>query len=665
MENKYLNITNDNYEASSYKRGIFRGDKIQDFYFYKEYDVTISKKGNYIEDRYFTYLLDNKYIDKNTYDQYNEKLQEYFSDIDRLDPYGIEDIYEDLLSIRNNYFKDEIVTKVYKEIDGFNQEVLFFELLKDKDSVIMILDDINEKELFEYYRNKIDKDVYVLKSDCCSINLNRLAYDEKLQKDIDNNKCLLLVFGEAGFLVCRDLKIDSFVIGDAISLPTRYFLNCSKGNHFIYVPKDFNIQKYTFIVRPSTLTYSQLYYLYKDKGFDIYQNIDRLSELYPEYFDNIYQNDGRMIKMPDLNKYNYQKVNYEDDQGRVIMHTVKLDKPYDVKVIKNYDKKPMHELLSDVKGTYLVCNFLFFTTFKLMKFYNFQRSDRPDEMIDYSHFGHLDYMKDNGFASIPLYNKATFIVNNDNEILFRHLSKESGCFYIDDDKYCFDESNYNCEDDKDLIIYIPSYSIDDEDSNNYIKEVGKDRFNIVMIQEHVICAKKGGVLLPCIGYVISLKDERSFEKIKVELDTSKDYKLAYGGGMMLIDKGRDFVIDDFVKEGWMSPLSKLSQDTSMEKLDWNPRCSLGLLKDGAFTINVFDGRNEETPGATYKQMCNVVRKTYPDIDYLLNVDGGASSFLGIVKDGVFKEISRPSTAADNISGQARDVMTVLLLRVED
>ena len=27
----------------------------------------------------------------------------------------------------------------------------------------MILDDINEKELFEYYRTKIDKNVYVLK----------------------------------------------------------------------------------------------------------------------------------------------------------------------------------------------------------------------------------------------------------------------------------------------------------------------------------------------------------------------------------------------------------------------------------------------------------------------------------------------------------------------
>ena len=186
-----------------------------------------------------------------------------------------------------------------------------------------------------------------------------------------------------------------------------------------------------------------------------------------------------------------------------------------------------------------------------------------------------------------------------------------------------------------------------------------------MIQEHVICAKNGGVYLPCIGYVISLKNERQFKNIRFELDISKDYKLAYGGGMMLIDKGRDFVVDDFRKEGWMSALSKLSQDTSMEKLDWNPRCSLGLLKDGSFTINVFDGRNEQTPGATYNQMCKVVRSVYPDIEYLLNVDGGASSFLGIVKDGVFKEISRPSTAADNISGQARDVMTLLMLRVDD
>ena len=100
MENKYLKITNENYEPSSYKRINYKGDKIHDFYFYKEYSVTASKKGNYIEDKYFTYLLDNNYIDQDTYDKYQNDLENYFEDIDRLDDYGIEDIYEDLLQIK-------------------------------------------------------------------------------------------------------------------------------------------------------------------------------------------------------------------------------------------------------------------------------------------------------------------------------------------------------------------------------------------------------------------------------------------------------------------------------------------------------------------------------------------------------------------------------------
>ena len=76
---------------------------------------------------------------------------------------------------------------------------------------------------------------------------------------------------------------------------------------------------------------------------------------------------------------------------------------------------------------------------------------------------------------------------------------------------------------------------------------------------------------------------------------------------MLIDKGRDCDLADFKSEGWMSPLSKLSQDTSIEKQDKNPRTSLGLLKDGSFTVNVFDGRNEISEGATYRQMCRAIR----------------------------------------------------------
>ena len=63
-------------------------------------------------------------------------------------------------------------------------------------------------------------------------------------------------------------------------------------------------------------------------------------------------------------------------------------------------------------------------------------------------------------------------------------------------------------------------------------------------------------------------------------------------------------------------------------------------------------------------MCSLVRKVYPDVKYLMNVDGGASSVLSISKDGVLKEISYPATSIGNVAGMIRNVSTILMIGVD-
>lgn len=663
----FLNITNKDRKIGSYYRNTYRSDTIYTFYDYKEYQAVYSKNTFTIIDKKINNLLSHSIISLETYDNYHLELMKYFSDFNHLDSMCIEDIYNELVSIRKKYYDGKfIVDNNDVLIDGFNQKEILDELLKVKKNILYIKEDELDEYALDNLLNECDNPKYELKCLNNTLDINKLQYDENIQNIIDNDDCVLLCAGQGAYLALTNLKIDSFILGKADTYITKAFVNQRKGRHLLYVPKGFDIRNYVHLTLKSELTYSQLYYLYKDKGIDIYKYVDNLKNKYPQYFDNIYQNDNRYMDEVDLSKYHYQKVEYlKDSEDSLVMHTIKVDKPFNIEIIENMNQLNLRELVRDYKGTYLVSNFLFFTTSKLMSTYNSQRKDRKDELINESFNCHLDYKKDNKFESLSLYNKAIFGLDKNNEIQFFKLDKMSGYIKINDKKYYFDENNFNTDKDLDLVIYTPYYSIDDEDNDNYIKEVGDNRNNIVMLQDKMVTIKKGNVLLPCVGYVLSFKEELDNDiKIEIHLNETEDIKLAYGGGMMLIDDGVDYTMDSLINEGWLSALSKLSQDTAIEKPSKHPRSAIGKLSDGSFIVCIFDGRNYSTLGATYNQMCELVRKVYPDVKYLMNIDGGASSFIGIIKDGVLKELSYPATSIGNVAGMARNVSTILMIKVD-
>ena len=56
-----------------------------------------------------------------------------------------------------------------------------------------------------------------------------------------------------------------------------------------------------------------------------------------------------------------------------------------------------------------------------------------------------------------------------------------------------------------------------------------------------------------------------------------------------------------------------------------------------------------------------IRLLVPDLEALINWDGGGSSVLGLLEGDVFTELSYPAPSDTSITGQARPVNSVLFI----
>ena len=115
------------------------------------------------------------------------------------------------------------------------------------------------------------------------------------------------------------------------------------------------------------------------------------------------------------------------------------------------------------------------------------------------------------------------------------------------------------------------------------------------------------------------------------------------------------------EEGWMSPLSRQTQETEVHKMARHPRTAVGTTKNGDFFVLVFSGRTLLSAGADYGHMCAIAKKLFPDVQSMMNVDGGGSSMLGASIGGSFMELSYPATSMGSCAGMVRQINTVLCL----
>ena len=547
----------------------------------------------------------------------------------------------------------------------------------------------------------------------------------------------VLYYGEEGLLECRKLSVPAVVTAVPAGLHAQAVTGLWNGEGcVVYIPAGLDIQPHVPLNSRTKLNFSLLAALEKCYGAEVYRlAVDELYRRYPAFFVNIYG--GKKTGLPvvpeqaegveDFHRQldekladflgsfpgvGYTAAYFDEDLRRspicydgsqkqpgILVHGVRIGQAAGARVMqcpKGTTPRAMFEKMK-LPGTALVSNFLFFMTPKLGNLYNDLRADRPREQADAAS-GHLDYMlahrDGRRVETFPLFGKTCIGMDSSGKFRFWNYFMGGGSVDISGLHCRWEKADVNGG--GDIRIYTPMYSAldGDADRDSYRKLVGQGRVNVVMLRERVTCIRRGDVVLPSVGVVLSLTEERAkplLEKLKaledgyfdvtgleltVRLDAPEgvedweSVQWAYGGGLTLMRNGIGLCDGGemekwFDAEGWTSPLSRQTQESALHTLVKHPRTAIGCAKNGDLLVLVFSGRTWRSSGADYREMVGIARSLYPDVDTLMNCDGGGSAMLGLVRDGEFMELSCPSTSAYSCAGQVRPVNTVFYIPLKE
>ncbi len=394
--------------------------------------------------------------------------------------------------------------------------------------------------------------------------------------------------------------------------------------------------------------------------------------------------------------------NAQGEAKGILVHGLILDQveSADVVMTEGQSVSPRSLLRSaaDAPALQVFTNYLFFMTSRLIALHNRLRAGRPREHMHFQG-GHMDYMlftqAGRRVETFPLYRKACMGMRSDGRFVFFHFRLRGGTWALNGHSVVWTEGDVDPAEPGPIAVYTPYLSCPDQGASKfeYVKAVGDGRVNFVIHQTELICAREGDVLLPGTGVVVSLEKEagRAFalqcgltpaedgyfawrEKPRMSLslehpadvasDVWADMKWAYGGGLTLAQNGRCVFSRNgdaaaaLALEGWASPLSSQTQESDIAALARHPRTALGLTRTGQLFLLVFSGRSAVSAGADYIEMCEIAQKLVPDLKDMINVDGGASSVLGLGVGRRFIEYSRPSSSFDSLAGMVRPINSV-------
>jgi len=688
-------------------------------------------------------------------DRYQQALLESLCPIDRYDDHSPEELCCHISKLRraalgtdaiDAYLLHQAKTAQPFLSDGLDQSVQKSQLLKSCQSVIFVL---TQPALLNAMLADLEqtsrKTAWVLCDPVLAPLLPRhcrlltadetgIRYEPQLQAQIDQGVACLFFYGEEGLTACRGLLLDAVVH----AVPTGYYAQAVTGlwngqGCTVYVPKGLDITKYVPLTAKTRLNYSTLYSLWQAYGDGIYAlSVQQLYRQFPRHFINIYS--GKPSQLPlsidaetlsdfdrqldeGLCRYlsNFPNVEYRfayfDETSReqpvcydaskmqsgILVQAVKIRQAEGARVISCEEGQTPRQMFDALQlpGTALVSNFLFFMTAGLGNLYNTLRSDRPLEQADAAS-GHLDYMRTQHAETFPLFAKACMALKEDGRFLFFNYRLGGGSVCIDNCTYRWEKEAVD-SDTADLRIYTPYASVSDKDADRstYRKAVGAGRVNVVILQDKVTCIRKGDVLLPSVGVVLSMTEASAAPLLKkctpladgyydaaglslsVKLDPPAgiapadwaQVQWAYGGGLTLIRDGvglcdGDHMTHWFDTEGWSSPLSRQTQESNLHILAKHPRTAIGCAADGSLVVLVYSGRTWRSTGADYREMITIARQLFPDIPYLMNCDGGGSAMLGMVHNGSFLELNFPSTSGGSCAGQVRPINTVFYIPAE-
>lgn len=574
---------------------------------------------------------------------------------------------------------------------------------------------------------------------------------KELQMQIDTGMACLMVYGEDGFLNCRHLNLDVVVHGIPSGFYTQAVTNqlAEPRPCIVYVPPHFDIAVQVPLLERTVVSYWQLAQLQKRFGDEVYTcSAVELYRRYPQYFLNVYEYGAdcpeaeagypiqvcqseeevfsqareRAIQtyLDSLDGIEYHSAWFSEtlerqaipwgcdtQQKGILVQGVRVKKVKNAQVI-SCEGMGMRQLVHQLgkqdgkQNVRIFSNFLFFMTPRLEQMYNELRNDRPLEQHQF-HREHLDFQwirRENGqIQSFPLFRKACIAMKSDGTFLFFSFRLGGGWISAAGQRISWQKQDVDSSDqNRRVCVYTPYGTVSDEntDPSSYKKEVGKDRLNLVIVQQKIVCIRMGEVVLPSAGVVISLERQEGETFLKetglrclkqgyydveglelevclerpetVEEQDWESISWAYGGGLSLIRNGNDLCADDgmeqhFREEGWMSPLSRQTQEAEIHRMVKHPRTAIGLTKDGSLVMLVYSGRIRLSAGADYREMSRIAKQIFPDIQSLMNVDGGGSAMLGMSIGDSFMELSYPAMSLDSCAGMVRPIQTALCLEL--
>lgn len=360
-------------------------------------------------------------------------------------------------------------------------------------------------------------------------------------------------------------------------------------------------------------------------------------------------------------------------------------------------RSPREEAMAHPEnGTAILSNFAFFFTEKLRTLYNLHRMKRPGE-IQKAPSGYVDYYRFTDserkrHESFPLYRKLCLGRKEDGSFRVFPFELRGGCVTLsrkngEQFSIPFTKEEVNPQTPGETAVFTPLISEGDmADFLGYEKEVGAGRLNLILIGETLCAAVDGGVLQPPHGVVLSLSGSRreslrslfpdlSGTALSIRLDPPEGFSTeewdafreVFGGGLGLLYNGMEMneanSLELLSEQGWTCPLSAQTQESNLVSRMRHPRTATGVTRDGRLVILVFSGRSKVSEGADYLEMLEAARLLVPDLQALINWDGGGSSVLGLLEGEAFTEINLCAPSDDSLAGMVRPISSEILVRI--
>lgn len=526
---------------------------------------------------------------------------------------------------------------------------------------------------------------------------------------------LVVGFGEWFVGVFRKLSVNAYLVCRSQEILTRAVTNSidKEEMHWIYVPAGFDLIESIPVVERAVVNYRVLSWISAENGLDIYRiPILELMNRFPSYFlhsssdlncslpfqvdpveseEDFLGNKTKSVfdwvhgQMPDVELGARTIPDRNGDPMKVTFAKLARLQDHKTQVVSTEKAQEIRSFFRESEIDHgLAMNFLFFATDKSIATYNQMRKDRPLEQVDRSGW-HIDYRKNEAGETFPLYAKAAVGADEAGELYFFRKRLGAGVIWLNDQRIVWREDQVDPIEPRDFCIFTPySVKMDTEEYLSTREVVGEGRVNLVVVDDRIVSIRKGGVILPNIGVVLSMEERNWRQRFPHEifdeqgygcadafhftlsLERAAAYRWVYGGAMFLIHQGEAFdteekLMAEFRKEGWLSDLSKQTQDSETFRLEKHPRSMMGRTRSGEFFMVVCSGRSKHSVGADYLDLIQIAKTLFDDVEMLVNVDGGASSFMGLIHRGEVLELSDVTFTNDSSAGTLRPLNSIFTI----